>query len=129
MIWTLGFNRSAILQAITAAADGWRVELRAQKRSDAQNRRLWAMLRDISRQCTLAGRHWDEDDWKSIILKAVKREVRFLPDTDGGFFPAGNSSSKLTVKEMTLMQDFMQAYGDEQGVAWSDPSQRQDDGR
>lgn len=128
MIWTLGWGRQHVLDAITAANGGWRVELRAPKRSDAQNRRLWAMLGDIARQCRLNAGEYTPEQWKCVFLRAMHREMQFLPDLNGGFFPAGFRSSTLTVAEMTALQDFMQAYGDEQGVAWSDPSQRQDDG-
>jgi hypothetical protein len=46
---------------------------------------------------------------------------------DGGaFVPYGQSSSDLSVAEMTELLEFMFCWGAENGVVWSDPTQPHD---
>ena len=59
-----------------------------------------------------------------IFLHAVGREVQFIPSLDGTtFIPWGQSSSDLSKEEMSELMDFMEAWGAENGVVWSDPTQ------
>lgn len=134
MIWTLGFDRRAvtreILAAISKAPIGWMVEICEAIRTTPQNRRFQAMLGDIAKQCLIRGGKKNKEEWKCIFMRAAGKEMQVLPELYGdGFFGAGYRSSKLKVSEMSDLMMYIQAYGDEQGVAWSDPSQRQDDGR
>lgn len=91
------------------------LEIRPEKRSDAQNRRLWAMLRDISEQVNWHGNRLTDEEWKDVFTAALKRQ-RVVPGLDGGFVVCGQRTSKMTKAEMAELQTLMEAFGAEQGV-------------
>ncbi len=96
------------------------LEIRPEKRSDAQNRRLWAMLTDISQQVDWHGQKLAPEDWKHIFSASLKQQ-RAVPGLDGGFVVLGQSTSKMTKAEMCDLQELMGAFGAQQGVrfkAW-----------
>ena len=88
-----------------------------EKRSDEQNRKMWAMIRDVS-NARPDGRTLTPDEWKAVFMQACGWEVQFLEGLDGRPFPAGFRSSRMTVKQMADLITFIQAYGDQHGVLW-----------
>jgi hypothetical protein len=103
------------------APAGTRVEFKAPRRSLPQNDRLWAMLTDVAKQATHAGRKYSPDQWKVLFMHACGREVQFVPALDGsGFIPWGQSSSDLSKSEMTELIEFIFAWGAEHGVTFHD---------
>ena len=91
------------------------IEVRPEKRSDAQNRRLWAMLRDISEQVDWYGQKLTDEEWKHVFTASLKRQ-KAVPGLDGGFVVLGQSTSKMTKAEMCELQELMEAFGAEKGV-------------
>ncbi len=96
------------------------LEIRPEKRSDAQNRRLWAMLADISAQVDWHGQKLASEDWKHIFTASLKQQ-RAVPGLDGGFVVLGQSTSKMTKAEMAELQELMEAFGAQQGVRFRAP--------
>ncbi len=94
--------------------------IKPETRSTAQNRRLWAMLADISRQVNWHGQKLQSEDWKHIFSAALKR-TRVCPGIDSGFVVLGQSTSQMTRAEMSEMQELMEAFGAEHGVKFSAP--------
>ena len=95
------------------------------RRTNAQSDKMWAMLTDISRAKPMGRRHTPED-WKAILMNACGWECQFLPGIlDGHPFPVGFRSSQMSKQQMSAMIDWMQAWGDEQGVRWTDESQEE----
>lgn len=119
---TSPFSRDRAMRLIQQAPEGWVMSLDQPTRTTDQNSRLWAMLSDVAVSKPMGRRHTPEE-WKCIFMSACGWEVAFLPGLDGRFLPYGYRSSKLTVKQMTDLQDFIRAWGDEQGVVWSDPNE------
>ena len=104
-----------------------RIEFKASKRTLPQNARLWAMLTDISTQKEHCGRKYTADQWKVLFLHACGRAVQFMPSLDGStFLPWGQSSSDLSKDEMSELIEFLFHWGAENGVVWSDPTQKAD---
>lgn len=95
------------------------VELRQETRTDAQNRRLWAMLTEISRQVEWYGQKLTPDEWKDIFSAAMNKQ-KVVPGLDGGFVVMGQRTSKMTKGEMSDMQELMAAFGAERGVEFRD---------
>ena len=125
VIWNAEMRRRAH-QAIDAAPNEARVEVKDPKRTLPQNSRFWAMLTDVSRQYEHCGRKYEPDQWKALFLSALGREMQFAPSLDGrGFVPLGQSSSDLSVAEMADLITFMLAWGVENDIEWSDPKDRQ----
>ena len=120
-LWEDKQAHAAILHAWRTAKvwikDGHRftLEIRPEKRSDAQNRRLWAMLSDISAQVDWYGRKLTPEDWKNMFTAALK-QYDTVPGIEGGTVVLGQSTSKMTKKEMGDLQTLMEAFGAKQGV-------------
>jgi len=96
------------------------LEVRPEKRSDAQNRRLWAMLADISAQVDWYGQKLTSEEWKDVMSASLKR-TKVVPGLDGGFVVCGQSTSRMTRAEMCELQDLMEAFGAQQGVKFRAP--------
>lgn len=91
------------------------------KRTSAQNDRLWAMLDDISRQVVWYGAKFSAEDWKDILTASLKK-ARVVPTIDGdGFVPLGMRTSQMTKAEFGALLDLAEAFGAQQGVQFSAP--------
>lgn len=95
------------------------VTIRPGDRTLEQNAKLWAMLSDVSRQKP-QGRKHTPDVWKSLFMHACGHEVQFEVGLYGQPFPVGFRSSRMTKAQMTELIDFIDAWGTENGVNWSD---------
>ena len=93
------------------------LEIRPEKRSDAQNRRLWAMLADVSKQVEWYGHKLTSEEWKDVFSASLKR-TKVVPGLDGGFVVCGQSTSKMTKAEMCELQELIEAFGAQRGVAF-----------
>jgi hypothetical protein len=110
-------DRNRLHSWVDAAPVGYRVEFKEPSRSLEQNSRMWAMLADIAKAATINGMKYDADQWKCIFMKAMGKDVQFLPTLDGTqFFPTGFRSSDLSVQEMSDLQTFMESWAAEQGI-------------
>lgn len=89
------------------------------RRTDDQNAKLWAMLSDVS--CAMPdGRRHTPEEWKCIFMNACGWDVQFLEGLDGRPFPSGFRSSRMSKQQMSDLIDYVQAYGDEHGVMWTE---------
>ena len=105
------------------------VTVKEASRNAAQNARMWAMLSDVSRSRP-DGLTYTADVWKTLFMQACGHEVQFMHGlVDGMPFPAGFKTSRLTVKQMADLITFIQAWGDEKGVSWSEPSRYEFEGK
>lgn len=118
-------DREKVAKWAMTAPWGTRIEWKAPSRSIPQNKRLWAMLGDISAQKAHAGRKYSPETWKHLFMHALGREVQFVPALDGQtFIPIGQSSSDLSKVEMTDLIEFMFEWGARNDVKWSDPNEQ-----
>lgn len=106
------------VKAQTLAGHKVQISAKTETRSLAQNRRLWAMLGEISQQVVWHGRKLSADDWKHVLSASLKKQDA-VPGIDGGFVVLGLSTSKMTVAEMNDLQTLMEAFGAQQGVKFS----------
>ena len=114
-------DRAKLKRWMDGVPDFTRVELKEPKRTTPQNDRMWAMLTDIAAQAMLGGKRFNADQWKVIFLHALGQEIQLLPSLDGkSFVPWGQSSSDLSVAEMTGLIELMFAFGAEHGVQFQD---------
>ncbi len=112
-------QRDLAKRLIDIAPEGAIVNVREAKRTLDQSAKMWAMLSDISRSKP-QGRVHVPEVWKALMMAACGHEVQFLMGLDGNPFPHGFKSSNLTKKEMADLITFMQAWGDENAVRWSE---------
>lgn len=99
---------------------GHRLELviKKEKRSNKQNKKLWATLGDISRQVDWYGDKLSPVDWK-VMLTASLRRQRAVRGIDGGFVVLGESTSKMDKTEMSELLELAMAFGAQQGVQFA----------
>ena len=91
------------------------------KRSDEQSRLMWSWLTDLSNQVPHYGVKLSAEDYKCLLTVCLRRQ-RSVPNVDGdGFVVLGDSTRKMTVKEMTELLDLIRHYGDSKQVQWTIP--------
>ena len=117
------YSRERAKRLVDAAPEGFVAIVEEPKRTLDQNAKMHAMLADIALAKPLGRRH-TPDDWKAIAMNACSWECAFLEGLDGRPFPVGFRSSKLTKAQMSTLIDWLQAFGDEHGVQWSEPQER-----
>ena len=93
-------------------------------RSYEQNKKLHAMLSDISRQVEHAGKKWNVLIWKRLCTAAWLREegeaAMMIPAVDGnGFDVIYEKTSKLGVKKCASLIEWVSAFGAENQVRWT----------
>ena len=93
--------------------------VKPETRSLAQNRRLWAMLTDLSEQVDWYGQKLTQEEWKDVMTAALKKQ-KVVPGIDGGFVVIGARTSRMTKGEMAELQELMTAFGVEHGVVFRD---------
>ena len=112
-----------------AHAKGWLVagdqrltlEIRPEKRSDAQNRLLHACLSEISKQVEWAGAKRDVDTWKRLLtaawLRARGEPIEMLPALDGnGVDIVFRKTSQLSKAECAELSEFVMAWAAERDI-------------
>ncbi len=117
-------ERDAACQAVRAAPDLWRVEIREPRRSDEQSAKMWAMIADIMKQLPdCFGPGLDKDDHKQVFMAGLFKELRMATNIDGdGYIPLARRSSALSWREMGELLSLIDAWGTRHGVVWSDPA-------
>lgn len=111
-------DRQRLLAWAERTPIGWRVEFKESTRSMEQNSRLWAILQVVAKQGDINGQRFDTEAWKCIFMRAMGKEAKFYPSLDGSsFFPAGFRSSQLTIREMSDLQTFIEAWAADKGIS------------
>ena len=122
------FTRDKAKRIIDQAPDGYIAVVEEPKRTLAQNDKMHAMLTDVA-LAKPGGRKLEPRKWKSLFMDALERELNDAafgsegePGLNGeGVVNLGHRSSRLTKAQMSELLAFIQAWGDEQGVQWSEP--------
>ena len=96
------------------------VVLRRTKRTDAQNRKLQPMVRDIKTQV-----EWmnltNEKKWREFFCGIIKGQNPSITP-EGNVIMLGVSSTELNVEQMSECIEYMYHFGSERQVKWSEPS-------
>ena len=111
----------AWIKAMTVAGNRLVLEVRPEKRSDAQNRLLHACLSEISKQVEWDGAKRDVDTWKRLLtaawLRARGEPIEMLPALDGhGVDIVFRRTSQLTKAECAELSEFVMAWAAERGI-------------
>ena len=119
------YDRVKVAELARKLLVGQRVEIKESQRTHAQNRKFWSMLNDLSHQVMWHGRRLTEEQWKYVILDALRRQQKLdrdmVPSIDGiGFAIIGRSSADLSVDEMGDCVTIMQMFGANHGVKFHD---------
>lgn len=115
-------HRAEAQAAVGEAPHGAVVTIKESTRTLEQNSRLWAMLAALSR-AKPNGLDYDKEDWKILVMHAMKREMRLAPSLDGrGVVPLGYRSSQLSIAECSDLMEWISAYAAEAGVDLGEPA-------
>jgi len=116
-------QREYARQCVTDAPDGYAVTVAEETRTQEQNRLMWPLIQDIQNQVDET-KVFSADDMKLRFLHALGKEMRFLPELEGGgMFPVGQRSSTLSKSQFTALIEIMFAWGAKHNVRWSRKSQ------
>lgn len=100
---------------------GSKIVFHGPSRSIPQNDALHAAIGDIARQRDYHGVKLPVRDWKLLLLDAMDAEIRLLPSLDGKrFVSVGKSTSALSKEEFSNLLSVVYAWGNENGIVWSD---------
>lgn len=123
-------DRQRVLASISALdlSQPQKVTISEDDRTAEQNAKLHAMLTDISRQVEHAGKKWNVLIWKRLCTAAWLREIgesaTMIPALDGnGFDVIYEKTSKLGVKKCASLIEWIQAFGAEHQVRWTQKDQ------
>lgn len=121
-------HRQRAIALVSAAPEGYVVQIGEETRSQEQNRLLWPLISDIQKQAP-GMEAFSADDIKLRFLHALGVELRFLPELEGsGMFPVGQRSSTLTKAQFSGLITLLYQYGERHGVKWSQTSHDNMDG-
>ena len=124
IVGTHPMSRTLAVQAVSAAPDGHSVTIAEPTRSLEANARMWAMLADIAGQVDWYGKRLSPEDWKHVFSSSL-RKLDVVPNLDGtGFVALGLSTSRMSKREMSDLQELMSAFGAERGVEWTEPERQ-----
>ena len=109
---------------------GYHVNIVEPTRNGEQNKKLHACLSDIADQVEWMGKKLSVEIWKRLCTAAWLREVgeqpMLIPALDGnGFDVIFEHTSKLGVRKMAELIEWVLAFGSEQNVIWSEPISEQ----
>jgi NinB protein len=110
--------RQMAVRAVTRAPAGYVVEVKPKTRTLDQNARMWAMLAEIAQQVEWHGQKLAAEDWKHVFSASLKQQ-RAVPGLDGGFVVLGQSTSKMTIREMSDLMEVASAFGAQHEVRFS----------
>jgi hypothetical protein len=117
-----GPTQRAYAKTLIDGADaGWIMTIKEPTRTNDQNARFWAMLTDLSEQKP-EGVEETAAGWKFLVMNAAGHECQFMMGLNRRPFATGFRSSQLSVSEMRDLMTWMEVYGAEHGVVWSEPN-------
>lgn len=126
-------SRENAARAIRGAPDGYVVRISEPEKKRGQEEKYHCQIEDIARQTEYAGKRWDEEDTKRILVDEFAEEMRncgeplhgdsrLIPSENGRrVIQLGIQTRKFYVKEASQFISFLYAWGDMRGVKWSEP--------
>jgi hypothetical protein len=112
-------QRQRAFEAIAAAPKGYKVTIEPPKRNSDINAALHAKLGEIAERVEWAGKRWDIETWKRLLVAAWTRatgeRTLILPALDGhGVDIVFRRTSEMTQAEMRDLLAFVDAWCAEQ---------------
>jgi len=95
-----------------------RVIVDEDKRSNAQNRMMWAVLGDIAKQVTWNNEKLTAEEWKHLITANLHGQ-KCVRGIQGGLVFMGQSTRKMSKKEFADVVTCAEQFGAENGVLFS----------
>ena len=127
-------RRRAARFAVEECPDNWMVSFSEPAKRRIQEERYHAMVGDIAAQSEYAGKRWDDEDMKRILLSEfademrsagtpIKIDDRMIPSEDGRrVIQLGIQSRRFSVREASAFIEFLFAWGADRGVVFRELS-------
>lgn len=114
------------LKAVLQGGNRWILTLKPETRSQAQNRLMWPILTEFSKQLEwpVDGRmtKMEPDEWKDVLTAAFRGEsVRLAMGLNGGVVLLGQRTSKFTKAQFSEWIEFLYSVAADRDVtlpAW-----------
>ena len=123
-VWILshGVAREGAVFGVKNAPDGFMVIIQEPRRNLDQSAKLHALIGEIAKSRVWAGKKWDTETWKRLLIAAYLRTKNeapvVMPAIDGaGMEIIYKRSSELTRKECSELIDYIEAWQLEQEIA------------
>jgi hypothetical protein len=125
--------RNGAMHCVAHAPDGYIAIIQPATKKRVQEEKYHAMIGDIAEQTTYAGKRWDKDDMKRILVDEFADEMRNAGTPlhhDGRLIPSENGrrviqlgiqTADFWVKEASAFIEFLYAWGTDRDVKWSEP--------
>lgn len=126
-VLTTSARRACAAREVAKAQQFSVVEIYEPKRTIPQNKRLHAMITDVSEQVdwpTGSGVMRDVEAWKDIFtaaLRSANHGLDVVPGLNGGFVLLGMHTSKMSVAEVGDLMTLIEAFGATRGVVFHEP--------
>ena len=109
------------LKAVLQGGHRWILTLKPETRSQAQNRLMWPILTEFSKQLEwpVDGRmtKMEPDEWKDVLTSAFRGEsVRLAMGPNGGVVLLGQRTSKFTKAQFSEWIEFLYSVAADRGV-------------
>lgn len=116
-------QRQLASEAIFAAPDWSRVELKGKRRTLGQNGKFWAMMGEISEGQTYHGRILTPHRWAKLFMDALNREADLVPNLDGnGSVDIGMSTSDLDTRDFSDLIEAVYEWSSRNGITFKEPA-------
>lgn len=104
------------------------VGLYEEKRTNAQNDKMWALLEDLSEQLPweVNGQKvtLEPEEWKEIMTAGLRSNSRVARGAEGGFVVLGTSTSSMSKPKMSELIEFILYFGAQHDVEWTPAKER-----
>jgi len=126
--------RQRAIDFVAQAPHGYVVVVTEPTKRRVQEEKYHAQIGDIAEQTTYAGREWDKDDMKRLLIDEfaqamrdhgtpLRHDSRLVPSADGKrIIQLGVQSRQFSIKEASNFIEFLYAYGADRSVVWSGAS-------
>jgi hypothetical protein len=124
-ILALDHERRAALADVAHAPSDFTVEVKPTKRTDDQNRKFHAMVRDIARSgLPWAGKKRNAAQWKVLLVSGHATATKdgsgeIVPGLESEFVNLRESTALMSIRRGASLIEYTQAFGDMNGVVWS----------
>lgn len=109
------------------AGKQFEVEIAYKSRTNPQNEKYHAMIRQIASQAQHMGAKWDAEDWKRLLIDQFSKDQGFnyskvVPSLDGtGIVQLGIQSRKFTKEQAADFLEFLYSWGAQNGITYEMP--------
>lgn len=109
--------RAKVIEWAKTAPDRSRATLEGPKRTNTQSALMWVLLGQLEKRAKYHGLKLSAEDWKIVMMSGLKSEMRVVPNLDSnGMVMLDRASSRLSVAEMAMLIDIIEAWAAMNGV-------------